>query len=522
MNMSWIDWLIIVVLYLGLIVVGVSSRKYMKGVAGFLVAGRGMGKYLGYACGNAADVGAISIVASMEAAYKGGPKMLVFGMIGLCIGIFIGKTGFAIRRMRETRIMTLPQLFEMRYSKGVRITAGFICFVSGVLNMGIFPIMAGYFFTHFAGLPVHFPFLGLMLPTVPILTAFLIGAAIAFAFLGGQVSVIVTDFIQSILMGIIFIMIGYCVYRVVAWQPIREAIMASEDTEALLNPFSKKGDFNYLYLLIIIIGQFFGTAAWAPGIQKVTSAKSPEEARVIMLLKNLRSFSFSGVVYCGFALFAVMALPQFNYLGLEESVSGINEAFRTKMLGPVLLAKILPVGLMGLLFAGMMSAFISTNDSYMLTWAGVLVQDVILPLRKKPLSQKAHIWLLRSAVLFVGIIIYIFGIIYKPDIPIIIFQQLTGAIYISGAGTIILLGLYWKRGNAYGAYSALAVGAIVPIANYILDQNITDYPITAVQSALIAYSSSVATYIIVSLITPNPRFDLNKMLNRTPGSKGKM
>ena len=75
MNMSWIDWLIIVVIYLGLVVVGVSSRKYMKGVSGFLVAGRGMGKYLGYATGNASDVGAISIVASMEAAYKGGPKI---------------------------------------------------------------------------------------------------------------------------------------------------------------------------------------------------------------------------------------------------------------------------------------------------------------------------------------------------------------------------------------------------------------------------------------------------------------
>jgi len=523
MNMAWIDWLIIVVIYLGLVVVGIASRKYMKGVSGFLVAGRSMGKYLGYATGNAADVGAVAVIASMESAYLGGPKILMFGIIGLGTGIYIGKTGFVVRRLRETRIMTLPQLFEMRYSKGVRVTAGVICFLSGVLNMGIFPVLTGYFFTHFAGLPSHFSLIGIMLPTVPVLTAFLIGAAITFAFLGGQVSVIVTDFIQSIMMGIIFIMIGYCVYQVVAWQSVQEAILNAKNAEELLNPFSKRGDFNYLYLLMLVVGQIFGTAAWAPGIQKITSAKSPEEARVIMLLKNLRLFSFSGIYFCGLAVFAVMTLPTFADFGLAESVSGIDEAFRDKMLGPVLLAKVLPVGLMGLLFAGMMSAFISTNDSYMLTWAGVFVQDVILPLRKKPLSQKAHVWLLRSAVLFVGISIYILGVTYKPHTPIVIYQQLTGAIYIAGAGTIIILGLYWKRGNSYGASSALTIGAIIPIVSYILEKQLGEsYTITAVQSALIAYGAAMATYIIVSLLTPNPHFDLNKMLNRAPGAKKKL
>ena len=68
--MTWIDWGIIGGFYLGLVAVGTYSRKYMRGVADFLVAGRGMRKYLGYAAGGAADVGAISVVASMEALHR--------------------------------------------------------------------------------------------------------------------------------------------------------------------------------------------------------------------------------------------------------------------------------------------------------------------------------------------------------------------------------------------------------------------------------------------------------------------
>ena len=517
MNMAPIDWFIIVFLYVALVFVGIWCRKFMKGVTDFLVAGRAMGKYLGYAVGNAADVGAISIVASMQAAYTGGPKMLFFGIFGLILGVFIGKTGFIVRRLRETRIMTLPQLFEMRYSKGVRVTAGIICFISGVLNMGIFPIVAGRFFTYFAGLPPQFQLLGIAMPTVPILTAFLIAAAIAFAFMGGQVSVLVTDFIQSIMMAFVFIMIGICMYRLVQWNSIQEAILTAENTEELLNPFTRAGEFGIFYFFMLIVQQLFGTAAWAPGIQKITSAKSPEEARKIMLLKNLRLLNGTGVRYCGLAALAIMVLPQFKELGLAEAISGIDESYRTQMICPILLSKILPVGLMGVLFAGMMSAFISTNDSYMLTWAGVLVQDVIYPLRKKPLPRKQHIWLLRIAVLVVGVIIYIFGLLYKPNEAIVIFQMMTGAIYIAGAGTIIMLGLYWRRGNKYGAYSALIAGATIPVLNQILLTLFPkSYDIKPVLAGLVAYLTSLAVFIIVSLLTPDPRFDLNKMLNRPP------
>jgi len=520
MNMDGIDWLIVLAFFLILAGVGFYTKRYMRGVADFLAAGRGMRKYLGFAAGGAADMGAISIVAAMQAIYNGGPSVMFIGLLSLISGIIVGKTGFVVRRYRETRILTTPQLYEMRYSKGVRVTGGAVCALSGIINMGIFPIVAGRFFVHFTGFPPAFTLFGISLPTVPILTGALIGIAIALALLGGQITVVVTDFIQALLMSIMFIAIGVCMYRIIQWNSVSEALMTSDKTEMLLNPFSKSGEFGLAYLIFCVISSLHGVGTWAPGMQKISSAASPRDARLIMLLYNLRICANSGLFYCGLAAFAVIALPKFDYLGVRELAAKIAQPdIRTQMIAPILLGKILPLGIMGMMFAAVMAAFISTGDSYLLTWAGIIVQDVIYPLRKKPLPRKQHIKLLRIVVILVGICVYLFGIFYKPGESIVIFQLLSGSIYGAGAGTIIIFGLYWRRGTAAGAYCALVLGAIIPIVNVILSRTVEHYPLQGITGGIIAIFASIVGYVVVSLLTKNPHFNLEKMLNRPPKQK---
>ena len=168
---------------------------------------------------------------------------------------------------------------------------------------------------------------------------------------------------------------------------------------------------------------------------------------------------------------------------------------------------------MGLMFAGMMSAFISTNDSYMLTWANVIVQDIIYPLRKNPLPRKQHLWLLKITVLLVGAVIFAFGVLYKPTETIWEFQLLSGAIYMSGAGTIITFALYWRRGTKYGAYGALIVGASLPILNRIFGFA------SSFGGGIMTFLAAPTVFVVLSLLTKNPHFDLEKMLNRPPREK---
>lgn len=515
MNMAWIDWIVVAGFYGAVISIGLYCKKFARGVTDFLVAGRGMGKYLGFATGEAADTGVISIVASMEMMYRGGPALLVYTWITLAWGLFIGKTGFVIKRYRETRILTQPQLYEARYSKGVRIFAAIICVLSGLINMGIFPIVAARFFVYFGGLPTELAFLGMHLNTIHVLTGFLIAASIAFALMGGQVSVVVTDFIQAVLMSIIFVIMGIVIYRLVAWQSVTTAYLSSDKVNMFLNPFSKEGEFGLKYLFLALVMKAFSTAAWAPSMQKISSAKSPRDARLMMLLYNLRMTAGAGRNYAGLAVFALLSLPLFAHFGLAEAMGGIEGSveIQKQMAAPLMLAKILPIGAMGLMFAGMLAADISTNDTYMLTWAGIIVQDIIYPLKKKKLSRKHHMILLRISVIFVGLFIFFFGIFYKPTEAIVIFQLLSGTIYIAGAGTIITLGLYWRRGNKYGAYAAISVGATFPILNHIFKL------IGGIEGATATYVGALVVYVVVSLLTPDPHYDLEKLLNRPPKTR---
>lgn len=101
---------------------------------------------------------------------------------------------------------------------------------------------------------------------------------------------------------------------------------------------------------------------------------------------------------------------------------------------------------------------------------------------------------------------------------------------MAGAGTLITLGLYWRRGNTTGAYGAVITGATIPILNYIL-KNVAAvnrlfesifgirYNLTGLEGAILTYISATLVYVILSLLTKNPRFDLEKILNRPPKIK---
>ena len=142
--MEPVDWLVVLVL-LGFIFWGnrLASRE-KKSVADFLAANRCVGQYL-LAVGEwTAGLGAVTVVAYLERGYTAGFVPTYWQLAQTPLDIVIRVTGFVRYRYRMTKAMTMAQFFEMRYSKSLRIYAGFICWISGVINMGIFPVSAAW------------------------------------------------------------------------------------------------------------------------------------------------------------------------------------------------------------------------------------------------------------------------------------------------------------------------------------------------------------------------------------------
>ncbi len=142
MNLQPIDWAILAALFALPLAAAWLSRKYIKGVADFLVAGRSVGRYLGLGSDSMQAMGAVTILAYWQMNYKAGFAGQWWYLLTPMAGILVALTGWGIYRFRETRAMTLGQLVGMRYGERARIFFGAIAYLAGVVNMGIFDLDA--------------------------------------------------------------------------------------------------------------------------------------------------------------------------------------------------------------------------------------------------------------------------------------------------------------------------------------------------------------------------------------------
>ena len=192
--MHSIDWVIVSGILVLLIAAANYTKRYNQSVADFLVANRCAGRYLLAVAGNMANFGAISILAWYEMFYEGGFGAVWWHTLMYSVPIIIGVSGWLIYRYRQTRVMTLAQFFEIRYSKNFRVFSGILCFTSGILNFGIFPAVGARFFIYFCGLPETVTLSGFEVATFPLLLIILLSISLYFTFAGGLITVIVTDF----------------------------------------------------------------------------------------------------------------------------------------------------------------------------------------------------------------------------------------------------------------------------------------------------------------------------------------
>src|SRR6516164_8161308 len=151
-HFSALDW-IIVITYLGAtLATGLYGRKFVGGIADFLVAGRELGTFLAVATLAATEIGTITFMYYAELGYKTGFASLVNGLIAGAVMIFVGRTGLIIRRLRSLGLMTIPEFFEVKYSSNLRVLTGILVATGGILNMGVFLKVEGMFLAIISGI----------------------------------------------------------------------------------------------------------------------------------------------------------------------------------------------------------------------------------------------------------------------------------------------------------------------------------------------------------------------------------
>lgn len=490
--MTTIDWCIAFAFLGIMIAIGLSLRKYARTMADFLVAGRKVRKFLGLGSQRAEGVGLSSIAAYAQQGFQHGFAFLWIGIINKIwqIPIF-GILGFGIKRFRATRCMTIAQYIEERYqSKGLRTFIGVVLAISGIINMSIFPKVESTFLIAFAGLPDTFQLGSLEVSTMPVLMAILLFLAVFFAFLGGMITVIVTDFAQAIILIGTLIFVGVFTLVKVGVGPIHESLQSNLGQGAY-NPFIS-GSYGWTWILWTFLLGTFIKFSFAPEVQRLASSDSPETARKMELIA-----AFFGTGQGAFIL--MLGIGALALFGTTVPDSMDAETYH-RFVAALYLKEALPPILMGIAFAALLFASISTNDSYLLSWSTVIVNDIIAPLRKKHFEYKGHMFAIRLTIIVIAVVMLLWSLLYKAHESIIEYMYLSGTI-MAGIGISVLFGLYWKRANKAGAYAAIITCVVVSLSDMLGNQFLESYPLTTQQSGLCAMTGAIAMMVLVSLIT---------------------
>ena len=196
MHLSWFDYAI-VMLYIGATVfAGMRARAKIKNISDFLVAGRGLKTHMAVATMVSTGLGLVTVMYMAEEGFKYGFVPFVFGIMAFITSIIIGRTGFIVSRLRHLQVMTVPEFYELKFSRGVRILGGIILMIAGTLNMGLFPILGSKFIVGFTGLDKEY---------VNYVMVLMLVIVVVYTLLGGMISVVLTDFAQFILLSLGFI-----------------------------------------------------------------------------------------------------------------------------------------------------------------------------------------------------------------------------------------------------------------------------------------------------------------------------
>ena len=523
-TMHWIDWGVVAVILLFFVLLAYSTKKYTRSTSDFLAANRLAGRYLLTLAEGVAGLGAISIIARFQMVYEAGFAPNWWEQLQAPILLMILLTGWVVYRYRETRAMTLGQFFEMRYGRKFRIYAASICWVSGIINFGIFPAVGANFFIHYTGLPNTYELLGLTLPTYHTLLIVLLSLSLYFTFSGGQIAVLVTDFFQSFFVNIVLAIILILILVNFPLGKIFEGLLIADTGQSLLDPFDTEDlpDFNYWYFLIGLFALVINKNAWQGSQAYHVSAKTPHEQKMAGVLGQFRGFTLLwALTLLPLVAYTIMHHP--DYAGWATQVQSQldlipDEQIRDQMITPITMTMWMPIGLMGAFAAVMFAAFISTHDTYLHSWGSIFVQDVYLPWRGKEIDTKQHMRLLRMAIFGVAVFIFLFSSFYRQTQDILLFFALTGAFWLGGAGVVIVGGLYTSWGTARGAVAALTSGSILATAGMVSEHWWEDWTgeeffLTGQEVYFFAMCVAWVLYVIFSF-SEKRRFNIDKLLHR--------
>ncbi len=523
-NFTTLDWVIVLLYPLISVGIGLYVRKLVKDMSDFVAAGQGLGVWLGIATMTGTELGLITVMYNAQKGFTGALAALHIGLAAGIVTLLVGLSGFIVFRLRALNVLTIPEFYQKRFDRKTRVLGGIMMALGGILNMGLFLQVGSKFVVGITGL-ADSSF------ALPLAMSILIALVLVYTCLGGMISVVISDYVQFVVLSIGLLVATYFAIDFLGWNNIFETVRQEvgiagfdptvesgtvpsrketqrtdsssvpesdtvvptpsdldragtdetasadvDETEVLAKKKlpAMRGGFGWDYIIWMAFLGLVSCGIWPTSVARALAMDSPQAVKQQYTLASI-SFLIRFLIPCFWGVCALVYVLQHDALrGLffpagypapDPMPAGLVPKENLYAM-PLFLGQILPVGVIGIITAGMIAAFMSTHDSYLLCWSSVLTQDVVAPIcaaRGREISGKQRIALTRFFIVVIGIYVLIWGLFYHGSDDIWDYMAVTGAIYYNGAFALLLGGLYWKRASRTGAFLALLAGTLAVV-----------------------------------------------------------
>lgn len=427
--MTSIDTIAIFVYFAILIIVGIIGFRKAKTSEMYILAGRNLGVFMFFGALTAVFLGGSSALGTTQLGYESGISGIwfVFSM-GLGIMLF-GLLLF--NRIQKFDLMTISELLGKRFNVQSKLIGSVIAAIY-TLMVTVTQVIA----------------IGVLLNAIfdwGTTVSMLVGGGIVFFYtiLGGMWSVTVTDIIQFavITIGIFLVMLPVSLFKVGGF---------NELTSQLPSSFFNVTDIGFMeifkYIITYTLGMMVGQDIW----QRYFTAKSLKVARTGGVLVGIYSLVFS----------LAMVIVGMSALVILPNVENTQDIFT------IMAFETLPPGLLGIVFAAVAAAIMSTASGTLLASSTLISKDILKDHFFQHFTDKQFMRLSRITTLIVGIVsivisLWIQELLVAIDVA---YAILAGSIFIP-----ILFGLFWRRTTGKAAFYAMTISALVVVGGLVFE-----------------------------------------------------
>ncbi len=286
-----------------------------------------------------------------------------------------------------------------------------------------------------------------------------------YAVIGGMISIVWTDMLQYAIMTVASVIIGIIAMNALAYNQLNvpdgwmspwfgwnldldwSGIIAEVNQKIADDGFSL---FSIFFMMMLFKGFLVSAAGPAPNydMQKILSTRSPKEAAkmsgfVSVVLNPVRYFMITG--------FVVLAVLYYDKLNLI-----VGGKIDFEQILPSAIREFVPVGLTGLLLAGLLAAFMSTFAGTLNAAQAYIVNDIYLKTKKDATNNQ-----IKKMNYLVGVVVVAVSIvlgIYAKNVNSLL-QWIVSALWGSYVVSNVLK-WYWWRFNAHGYFWGMLAGLI--------------------------------------------------------------